>query len=106
MVRAEMVERYGHERAYNSGFKVYTSVDSNIQQAAQDAIVDNLRFDMRHGYRGAAAQLWDSENESPLSQEEILSKLKDVKEFGPLLAGVVTNVAEQSIDVLLKTVNK
>ncbi|URQ90844.1 PBP1A family penicillin-binding protein [Pseudoalteromonas sp. SCSIO 43101] len=104
MVRADMVERYGHERAYNSGFKVYASVDSNIQQAAQDAIVDNLHaYDMRHGYRGATAQLWDSENESPLSQEEILNKLKDVKEFGPLLAGVVTNVAEQSIDVLLKS---
>ena len=45
--------RYGHERAYNTGFKVYTSVESNIQQAAQDALVDLHAYDMRHGYRGA-----------------------------------------------------
>jgi penicillin-binding protein 1A len=104
MVRAEMVERYGHERAYNTGFKVYTSVDSNIQQAAQDALVNNLHaYDMRHGYRGATAHLWDSETDTPLTRDAILNKLKDVKEFGPLLAGVVTQVAEQSISVLLKS---
>ncbi|MCF7519509.1 MULTISPECIES: penicillin-binding protein 1A [Pseudoalteromonas] len=103
MVRAEMVARFGHERAYNTGFRVFTSIDSEIQQAAQDALVNNLHaYDMRHGYRGATAQLWDSETENPLNKDAILEKLKDVKEFGPLLTGVVTQVAEQSIQVLLK----
>ncbi|MCF7500962.1 PBP1A family penicillin-binding protein [Pseudoalteromonas sp. L1] len=103
MVRAEMVARFGHERAYNTGFRVFTSIDSEIQQAAQDALVNNLHaYDMRHGFRGATAQLWDSETESPLNKDAILEKLKDVKEFGPLLTGVVTQVAEQSIQVLLK----
>ena len=49
-----------------------------------------------------APPLWDSNTDSPLSEDAILDKLKDVKEFGPLRAGVVTNVAEQSAQVLLK----
>ena len=53
MVRAEMVERYGVEKAYNSGFKIFTSVESKVQKAAQTALVNNLHnYDMRHGFRG------------------------------------------------------
>ncbi|WP_404341284.1 penicillin-binding protein 1A [Pseudoalteromonas mariniglutinosa] len=107
MVRAEMVARFGHEKAYNAGLNVFTSVESDVQKAAQTAVIDNLHaYDMRHGFRGATAQLWDPELAAPLSRADILSKLDSVKQFGPLLAGVVTNVAEQSIDVLLKNGNQ
>nr|WP_306174071.1 penicillin-binding protein 1A [Pseudoalteromonas shioyasakiensis] len=103
MVRAEMVARYGYERAYNSGFKVFTSVESDVQAAAQKALVDNLHaYDMRHGYRGAETHLWDHETQSALSQQAILEKLAPVKEIGPLLAAAVLDVGEQSANVLLK----
>ena len=53
MVRAEMVARYGADKAYNSGYKIFTSVESKVQKAAQTALVNNLHnYDMRHGYRG------------------------------------------------------
>ncbi|MGB1290869.1 MAG: penicillin-binding protein 1A [Pseudoalteromonas sp.] len=103
MVRAEMVARYGYERAYNTGFKVFTSVESDVQAAAQKALVDNLHaYDMRHGYRGADMQLWDNETQSPLSRNEILEKLKPLNEIGPLLAAAVLAVNEKTAEVLLK----
>ena len=103
MVRAEMVNLYGYERAYNSGFKVFTSVESDVQAAAQKALVDNLHaYDMRHGYRGASMQLWDSATQPPLSHDAIIKKLKPLAEIGPLLAAAVLEVNEQSAQVILK----
>lgn len=103
MVRAEMVSRYGYERAYNTGFKIFTSVESDVQAAAQTALVNNLHaYDMRHGYRGPEQQLWDFETQTALSHSEILEKLQPVKEIGPLLAAAVLEVGEQSATVLLK----
>lgn len=104
MVRAEMVARYGYEKAYNTGFKVYTSVESDVQAAAQKALVDNLHaYDMRHGYRGPEQQLWDFETQPALSSSEILAKLKPVKEIAPLLTAAVLSVADQTATVLLKS---
>lgn len=55
MVRAEMLERYGTD-AYTYGYKVYTTIDARLQQAANQALHDNLiAYDRRHGYRGAEA---------------------------------------------------
>jgi penicillin-binding protein 1A len=103
MVRAEMVNLYGYERAYNTGFKVFTSVESDVQAAAQKALVDNLHaYDMRHGYRGADMQLWDSVTQPPLSHDAIIEKLKPLEEIGPLLAAAVTEVNAQSAQVILK----
>ncbi|MGO2168494.1 penicillin-binding protein 1A [Pseudoalteromonas sp.] len=103
MVRAEMVARYGYERAYNSGFNVYTSVDSKVQKAAQTALVDNLHaYDMRHGFRGPEAILWNVENQQAPSESDILEKLKSANEIGPLLAAAVMKVEEKSAQVLLK----
>ncbi len=104
MVRAEMVARYGYEKAYNTGFKVYTSVESDVQAAAQKALVNNLHaYDMRHGYRGPEQQLWDFETQPALSSSEILAKLKPVKEIAPLLTAAVLSVADQTATVLLKS---
>ena len=103
MVRAEMVSRYGIDKAYNSGFKIFTSVESKVQKAAQTALVNNLHsYDMRHGFRGPTAILWDPEKQSALSEEKILAKLNEAKEIGTLKAAAVINVDEKNATVLLK----
>ena len=57
MVRQEMVNRYG-EQAYEDGYRVYTTITRKNQQAAQQAVRNNvLDYDMRHGYRGPASVL-------------------------------------------------
>jgi penicillin-binding protein 1A len=50
-----MLERYGPD-AYTYGYKVYTTIDVRLQQAANQALHNNLMaYDRRHGYRGVEA---------------------------------------------------
>jgi penicillin-binding protein 1A len=56
MARAEMVGRYGSE-AYTEGFRVTTTVPSDLQEIANSAVLDGLSaYDERHGYRGPEAR--------------------------------------------------
>jgi len=62
MVRSELVEKFG-EQAIDSGYKVYTTVNSQRQQYAEDAVQKGLEdYDRRHGWRGAEA------HDKPLKQ--------------------------------------
>lgn len=57
MVRQEMQERFA-ENLYTKGYKVYTTIDAELQRAAQEALRQNLiAYDKRHGYRGAEKTL-------------------------------------------------
>ncbi len=52
MVRAAMLEAYG-DAAYTSGLKVYTTIDSRLQTAANEALKNGLiNYDKRHGFHG------------------------------------------------------
>lgn len=62
MVRSELVEKFG-EQAIDSGYKVYTTVDSKRQAYAEQAVQQGLEaYDRRHGWRGAEA------NDKPLTE--------------------------------------
>ncbi|WP_425916322.1 penicillin-binding protein PBP1a [Acinetobacter sp. TSRC1-2] len=62
MVRSELVEKFG-EQAIDSGYKVYTTVDSKRQAYAEQAVQEGLEaYDRRHGWRGAEA------NDKPLTE--------------------------------------
>jgi len=103
MVRAEMVSRYGIDKAYNSGFKIFTSVESKVQKAAQNALVNNLHnYDMRHGFRGPTDILWNPETQPALTKQQILNKLQGVNELGTLKAAAVLSVNDKTATVLLK----
>lgn len=57
MARKEAVDRLGLA-AYTDGFKIYTTVDSTLQQRAQQAVINGLlSYDKRHGYRGPEGKL-------------------------------------------------
>ena len=57
MVRQEALDRLG-ERALTDGYVIATSIDGDLQQAANAAVRKGiLDYDQRHGYRGAEAQL-------------------------------------------------
>ncbi len=62
MVRSELVEHFG-EQAIDSGYKVYTTIDSNKQKFAEQSIQDGLEaYDRRHGWRGP------EDHDKPLNQ--------------------------------------
>ncbi len=55
MVRAELIEQFG-EQAIDSGYKVYTTINSQRQAYAEQAVQAGLEdYDRRHGWRGAEA---------------------------------------------------
>ncbi len=56
MVRAEMVGKFGLS-AYSDGYKVFTTIDSHLQSAAQLSLRKALlEYDRRHVYRGPVAR--------------------------------------------------
>lgn len=100
MVRADMTARFGEEAAYNSGYKVYTTVNAKQQRAAQRAVQQNLHaYDERHGYRGAEAVLWQPDEEA-WSHEAIRDYLNKQSAIGLTVPAVVLGVTEQAALVL------
>ncbi|ARP37063.1 Penicillin-binding protein 1A [Vibrio syngnathi] len=101
VARAWMVERYGEE-AYTSGMKVYTTVDSKLQKAANQAAIKNLLgYDERHGYRGAEKVLWQTA-QLAWDQEQIVKHLKSQPTYGDLVPAVVTAVDSKSAQIWVK----
>jgi len=100
MVRQEMLSRYG-EKAYEDGYRVYTTVTRKAQQAAQQAVRNNvLDYDMRHGYRGPANVLWKV-GESAWDSKKITDSLKALPTYGPLLPAVVTDANPQEATAMM-----
>ena len=94
IVRAEMVEKYG-DAAYTDGYIVTTTVPSNLQIAANNALRQGLSdYDKRHGYRGA--------EKSDIPQAQWMQILQDQKAIAYLEPAIVTSMNEQSITVLNK----
>jgi penicillin-binding protein 1A len=53
-VRRELVERFGFQRVYQGGLRVFTTIDSDLQQAAEQFLEEGLRdIEKRSGFRHA-----------------------------------------------------
>jgi penicillin-binding protein 1A len=114
MAHREMVELYGKEQAYTGGYKVFTTVSSELQHAAQQSVIKNiLSYDQRHGYRGPIAtlrpdaqQLTNEDTEeqlvAPLTETEIVTGLSTIHSYQALVPAVVTEVFEKSAAIVLK----
>jgi len=61
-VRQQLEEKYGEERLYKDGLKIYTTMNAEMQKGAYDAVVNGLKaLDKRQGFRGAAKYLSEPE---------------------------------------------
>ena len=103
MVRAEMVSRFG-EDAYTTGLRVYTTIDTRLQEAANASLRNTLlEYDQRHGYRGAERTISIEEGaELETLYPEWDRQLDELGEYGNLLPALVTKLAEKSVQVYLK----
>jgi penicillin-binding protein 1A len=96
MVRDEMVTRYG-ESAYTEGYQVYTTVDARLQQAANQALrEDLLAYDRRHGYRGVEGHIDLFSGEGVDDTADWQAALRELPLSGNLIPTVVIALEEQS----------
>jgi penicillin-binding protein 1A len=96
MTRAEMIRQYGAD-ALTAGYRVYTTVDSRLQQAANAAAWRAiLEYERRHGYRGPLERI------DPATQDDAAARAAVFKRHprrGNLLPAIVRAVGER--DALL-----
>jgi penicillin-binding protein 1A len=86
MVRGAMVDQFGEE-VLNSGYRVYTTVPSERQLMAEQAVHSGLEaYDHRHGWRGAEA------NDKPLSGFYVINNMWPAQ---------VTKVSANSFDAVM-----
>ncbi|SDV06851.1 penicillin-binding protein 1A [Pseudomonas mucidolens] len=97
MARAEMVGRYGSE-AYTEGFRVTTTIPSNLQEIANNAVHEGLiTYDQRHGYRGPESRL-PGKTLSAWTLE--LGKQRPISGLEP---AIVTQVNKDGLQVLTRS---
>lgn len=98
LVRAAVVARYGEQAAYTGGFKVYTTLDSRHQQAANRALRQALAdYDQRHGYRGPERHVEFQRFNEPQDWGRVFDGLQ---ELGGLEPAIVTQVDERTLTAL------
>ncbi len=96
MVRAQMFERYG-EDAYTHGFKVYTTLLSEHQRAAYDALRKGvLDYDRRHGYRGPEAYV---ELTGELTDDKLEDALQDAPDSDEIYPAVVLEAGPKQVRI-------
>ncbi|WP_461481930.1 penicillin-binding protein 1A [Porticoccus sp.] len=93
MARQEILDRVG-TAAYTDGYRIFTTIDSQLQRTAQKAVQNGLlAYDQRHGYRGA--------EKSATDEQQWGSLLRETPVFGDLTPAIITELADQSLKILL-----
>ena len=91
-VRIQLEERYGEDRLYKEGLKIYTTMNAEMQMAAYDGVVNGLKaLDKRQGYRGPLKYLAENEVSAFCSKVEDGIYEVSLKE-GATYQGVVTGM--------------
>ncbi|HCK77128.1 MAG TPA: peptidase [Gammaproteobacteria bacterium] len=97
MVREHMFSRYGLA-AYESGYRVYTTIDSRYQNAARGAVTSGLlSYGERHGYQGPAGYIDLTKITSTTKRVEELAQYRVI---GGLRPAMVLRPAGDVLEVL------
>lgn len=103
MARQYLYPTYG-DAIYTQGFKVYTTIDSKLQQAAYMALRKGLlNYDASNGYQGAEPRvdLAASSADATLDQTA-MGQFDGITDYGDLLAAIVLTVNNDAIDAILR----
>lgn len=97
LARTQMEQMYG-ESIYTDGFKVYTTVTSDLQNAANKSLNDGLQaYDERHGYRGPIKNLGTPSLENMSEWQKELANTPNLNTLEP---AAVVEINDKSITVL------
>ena len=100
-VRQYLVKKYGRERLYRGGLQVYTTVNLQMQKAAQHALQRGLaELDKREGYRGPIRHI--EKSELPFYKEKRLRDLSSIKlKPGSVVEALVEEVDDKAQNAVL-----
>ena len=99
MVRVKALRLLG-SKAYTGGYKVFTTVDSRLQIAANLAVDKGLEeYDQRHGFRGVEAHIDLADKHTTQSWSEVLTPFRPVAGLEP---GLVLEVEDELALVYLR----
>jgi penicillin-binding protein 1A len=103
-VRRELVSRYSD--LYTGGYEVVTTLQSNLQRAADSALRKGLiDYDRDHGYRGPEDQLTIDE-ENPLTEDRVRGLLASIPTYGGLAPAIVMSASPASAEVIASGVSE
>lgn len=97
LARQQLEQMYG-DTIYTDGFNVYTTIDSELQNDAQQAVRDSLlAYDQRHGYRGRDRNLGAPALSHMMAWKKFLKSIPAINGLEP---AAVIEVSDRSITVL------
>src|SRR3990167_7132778 len=86
MIRQSLYDQFGPD-AYTKGYKVYTTIQSHLQETANLTIEKHLMdYDKRHGYRGPVSKI---ENFSTYTPQQLHTKLAAYPIIKTLIPAVI-----------------
>ena len=99
MIRQSLYDNFGPD-AYTKGYKVYTTIDSKLQNKADEVVEKNLiAYDHRHGYRGPVTNIKQKNTSIDLSAPQ--KYLATYPEMHDLLPAIITTVKEKEAIAIL-----
>lgn len=109
-IRRHLEETYGEDTLYKEGLTVFTTVDINMQKAAQKSLKKGLfELDKRQGYRGPMKHLKEDEIEDYIEKlQERLDKktLKEKEVYEAVVTEVNSRGKYSRVNLGTKTVGR
>jgi penicillin-binding protein 1A len=91
-VRKYLELKFGEELLYKGGLEVYTTLDVDMQKAANRSVDEGLReYDKRRGFRGPVKVLKDGEEAAQFAKDADKKLLNDPPAAGKYYFGAVTD---------------
>lgn len=99
MARLQIRQQFG-VAAESAGYKVYTTIDTRLQAAANRAVrIGLIEYDRRHGFRGAVGHVEVAAEGRP---EQLDALVDEYSTVGILSPAVVVSVGEKTVRVYVK----
>lgn len=92
MIRQSLFANFG-KKAYTRGYKVYTTIQGPLQNAANRLVEEHLlSYDKRHGYRGPIKNINESDRQSNTMVHQVLNQYAELNDLKP---AIILTVSER-----------
>ncbi|WPB79194.1 PBP1A family penicillin-binding protein [Archangium violaceum] len=99
-VRRDVVDRYTNKTLLNDGLKVFATMDSERQRAAQESVLEGLMaIDKRQGFRGPVKQLTTEQERKEFIDKSVKAMGDEQLQENKLYVARVTKVEPEGVEV-------